>query len=364
MLASLLTPPGRGAIAVIHVCGAGATAAVRELFGRKFGDRPVAGKLTDRGEVLDEVMVRAAEGFTGEETVEITCHGGNAPVERVLSALEARGARRAGAKELLERGVETGHLDRLRAEAWGLLPGAVTELAARMLADQAEGALSRAVGAMAAEREADRLLGTADLGLALASPRKIVIAGSPNAGKSTLFNALVRADRALVSPLPGTTRDPVRERIAIEQVPFEIVDTAGVGGPRDLLEQLSVERTHRALKEADVILFLFDAEAGARGEELRFLERLGHKRIILLVNKCDTGTKKPLLDSLPVAARTGEGLEAVRRRILRALGIHPVRANGDPTVFTPRQQKLLQDAAEGRRPVGTARERLLRGPAS
>ncbi len=142
MLASLLTPPGRGAIAVVHVAGEGAGELVARLFGRPVPDHPSPGRLVHEGEVLDEVMVRTAPGFTGEETVEITCHGGPAPAGRILAALEATGVRTVDAAGLLERGVETGHLDRLRAEAWTLLPLAATELAARVLHDQAKGSLS------------------------------------------------------------------------------------------------------------------------------------------------------------------------------------------------------------------------------
>jgi tRNA modification GTPase len=360
LVAALLTPPGRGAIAVVHVCGAGAKALVRRLFPRDFGGHPVPGRLVEGGETVDEVMVRVVEGFTGEETVEITGHGGRGPVGRVMAALAARGVARVDPAELLERGVETGHLDRIRAEAWGLLPHSRTELAARALAAQAEGALSRAVEAMESRRDAERLLATAPLGMALASPRRVVIAGCPNAGKSTLFNALVGSDRAVVSPAPGTTRDPVREVVAIDEVPLELIDTAGVEEPRDLLEQLAIERTHRRLKEADAVLFLFDAEAGARGEELRFLERLAHRRVIHLVNKVDAGSKKPLLDAIPVSARTGQGLDAVRKRILHALEVRPAYVDGEPVVFTPRQERLLRDFVRGE---AAARESLLRGPA-
>lgn len=364
MLVSLLTPPGRGGIAVLHVCGEGAGSLVRRLFRGRIGDRPAAGRLEQDGELLDEVLVRSVEGFTGEETVEISCHGGNASVERVVAALESLGARRAGASELLERGVETGRLDRLRAEAWALLPGAATELAARVLADQAEGALSRAVESMDSGPAAERLLATSVLGIALASPRKVVLAGAPNAGKSTLFNALVRADRALVSPEPGTTRDPVRQLIAIDQVPLELVDTAGVGAPGGLLDRLSAERTAAALREADLVVFLFDAEAGARGDELGFLERLAERRVLLVVNKVDAGRKRPLLDSIPVSARTGEGLDRVRRKILEALDLRPSRVPGRPVVFTARQQDLLLRAVTGRAPLEEARRGLLRGRAA
>jgi len=359
MLAVLLTPPGRGALAVLHVAGDGAKTLVSSLLAREVTDRPRLGKLTHRGEVLDEVVARVAPGFTGEETVEVTSHGSPAVVERVLRALEENGARRADSADLLERGVETGHLDRIRAEAWTLLPRAPTELTARVLNDQAEGALSKAVTALSGPADADRLLSTAALGVALASPRRVVLAGAPNVGKSTLFNALFEKDRVIVSPEPGTTRDPVRELIAIDQVPFELVDTAGVGEPRDLLEQLSIERTRKALTEADVVLFLFDAEAGASGQELRFLESLSHRRVVLLVNKVDAGSKKPLLEAFPVSAKTGVGLDELRQRILRSLGIRPRYEAGAPVVFTARQERLLKASL----PVDAAREALLRGPA-
>jgi tRNA modification GTPase len=337
MLAALISPPGKGALAVVHLCGAGAAALAAGLLGGPPAERPRLFKTP-----IDELMARLAPGFTGEETVEFTCHGGAAVTERLLAALEALGAVRATPAELLERGRETGALDALRAEAWALLPRARTELAARMLQDQADGAWTEA---LKEPRDVAKLLATAPLGIALATPRRVVLAGSPNAGKSTLFNALAREERALVSPLPGTTRDPVKETIAIEQVPIEIVDTAGVDEPKDLLEQLSMERTRTTLREADVILFLFDAEAGARGSELRFLESLSHRRMILLVNKIDAGNRKPLLDALPLSAKTGQGLDELRRRILHALQIKPSYEEGRAMVFTERQERLLRRPA-------------------
>jgi tRNA modification GTPase len=330
MLAALISPPGRGALAAIHVCGDGAKALVETLLGRTLSDQPAAAVLTHEGERIDEVMGRLAPGFTGEETVEITCHGGVATVERILRALEAGGAATADPGALLEHGVERGHLDRIRAEAWTLLPRAATELAARVLHDQAEGALSKAVAAMAAPRDAERLLATAPLGIALATPRRVVLAGSPNAGKSTLFNAL-------------------------------LVDTAGVESPRDPLEELSIERTRKMLGDADVVLFLFDAEAGAQGRELRFLETISRRRVILLVNKIDAGNKKPLLDALPISAKTGQGLDELRRKILHALAVNPRHVDGSAVVFTSRQERLLARAGSGRMDLEEAKRELFLG---
>ncbi|HXG60211.1 MAG TPA: GTPase [Planctomycetota bacterium] len=362
MLAALLTPPGRGAIAVLHVAGPGARALVASLFGRPVEERPRFGRLVQDGEVLDEVVVRAVDGFTGEETVEISCHGGRAAVERIFRALAALGARRAAPEELLERGIETGALDRIRAEAWTLLPAARTELAARVLLDQAEGALSRAVAEVRDAAGARRLRETASLGLALVRPRRVVLAGRPNAGKSTLFNALLGRERAIVSPEPGTTRDPVRGIGAVAQVPLEFVDTAGVEAPRDAIEGMAIDRTWEALSEADLVVFLFDGESEGE-EDRRLFGRLAGRKALAVVSKIDRAPGAPgPPGACRLSARTGEGLEELGRKILEALGIVPRHEPGAPVVFTSRQERLLGAAAEGRLDAAAAREALLRGP--
>ncbi|HEX7900398.1 MAG TPA: GTPase [Planctomycetota bacterium] len=358
MFAVLLTSPGRGALAVIHVAGAGARARVEALCAAPIDDTLRVRRMED----VDEIMARTtSDGFTAEETVEITAHGGTAVVERVFAALDVE---RITVDELLDRGVSTGKLDQIRAEAWSLLPAAKTERAALMLQAQAEGALSKAVAALRGPGDATRLLETAAAGQALATPRRVVLAGAPNVGKSSLFNALVERDRAIVSPIAGTTRDPVRETIAIDGVPLELVDTAGVEEPRDPLEALSIERTRKALSAADVVLFLFDAEAGARGPELTFLEQLGHRRLVPLVNKVDVGTKKPLLEALPVSAKTGQGLDDLRRKLLRMLDVGRLPEAGAAVVFTPRQERLLRDLLAGRLALDAAKAALTSGPRS
>ena len=115
------------------------------------------------------------------------------------------------------------------------------------------------------------------------------------------------------------------------------------------------------LRDADAVLFLFDAEAGASGPELRFLEALSHRRVILLVNKVDAGSKKPLLEALPVSAKTGQGLDDVRRRILHALAVNPRHGDGEPVVFTARQERLLARAGSGRMEIEEAKRELFLG---
>lgn len=354
MFAVLLTPPGRGAIAVVHVCGAGAAARVADRTGKAPGDRPRLSTLCRDGVTADQVMVRIAAGFTGEETVEITCHGGTAVVEAVFAAL---GVVRKSTAELLERGVETGHLDRIRAEAWTLLPLAATERAARMLHDQAEGALSRAVSELRTPSQVESLLSTAPLGLALAHSPRIVLTGRPNAGKSTLFNALVEADRAMVSPIPGTTRDPVKERVAIEGVPFELADTAGLEEPRDEVERMAMDRARKAVDGADLVVHLVapDDPGPVLG--------LADPRRLTVASKIELWPAAPPCELLPVSAKTGRGLDLLRLAVLRAFKIREPLPEGAPVVFTPRQERLLGEAAAGRLPVEEARGLLLRGPA-
>ena len=339
IIAARTTAPSRGAIAVVEVVGAGAAEIVGGLFDQRLPPpgKTTLGRLVD-GAPIDEVLLRiipASESFTGEETAEICCHGGSAVVESVLEALARRGVKRVEANDLLRRAVETGRIDPIREEAYRLLPTALTEPAARMLLDQAQGALSRAL------QEGQNVLSSAALGIALTSPHRIVLAGRPNAGKSTLFNALVEEDRVIVSDEPGTTRDPVREFIAIEGVPFQLCDTAGVeeGRKLDLLEMLSEKRTHEEILAADLVIFLHDATIGVRPDEGVFLAQL-RRPALRVANKSEGSGGAP---GLRISAETGMGLDGLRAGILRMLGIVPGTEPGRPMIFTRRQKELIEE---------------------
>jgi tRNA modification GTPase len=323
MYVVLLSPPGRGALSVIHAGGAGAPELCERLLGRSIPRDPVYGWLRHRGERLDEVLVRRVDGMTGEPCVEITGHGGTAAPARLLEAFREEGAEVLEAPGLIERAVARGAMDRVQAEAWSLLPGAATLRAARMLEDQARGALSRAIAAGVAAAE---LLATARLGRALATPLRLVLAGPPNAGKSTLFNALAGTERAVVSPEAGTTRDPVRTIIAFAGIPFELVDTAGDADPRDEVEAAAAERARAEREGADLILWLgADSPPG---------------RSLRLYGKADLGGVGP---GLAVSGKTGEGLPELGRAVLRELGLDGDLAPGAPCVFTARQEAALRE---------------------
>lgn len=299
---ALLTPEGRGGIAVLRVWGEDARDRVQALFRGRW---PAPGKIAYGrfGEIDDGLVADFGD------SIEVSVHGSPVVVERMIELLGDR-----------ESPFVEG--DRVQREAFELLARAPTLLAARVLADQAMGALLRAI------REGRSVLETARFGIALAeSPPVVALVGRPNVGKSTLFNALVRRERALVSPEPGTTRDPVRELISIEGIPIRLVDTAGLDEPRDFLDREAMARARREAERADLVIHVREADEAPQG--------------FSVVNKCDLRRG----DGWNVSALRGDGLDDLRRSILSALELKTVPPPGAPVVFTRRQADLLRRGA-------------------
>jgi tRNA modification GTPase len=315
------------------------------------------------GETIDDGLLttfRAPRSYTGEDCVEISCHGGSANAARVLGLGVAAGARIAEPGEFTCRAFLNGRLDLAQAEAVGDLVRARTEASRRQARRQLEGALSRAVSTLRedligilaaievtidfsdevgdldytslAERlrsavsRSEALLATSERGRILRDGLHIAIVGRPNVGKSSLLNALLRADRAIVTPVPGTTRDVVEETAIVRGIPLVLTDTAGIRETRDVVERIGVERAEGAAANADVILFVFDATECLQSEDRQILARLssaGGVRIIAVANKCDLAAHNDLVAAtnaaledagLPdgcrrVSALTGEGLD-------------------------------------------------------
>ena len=396
-IAALSTPWGQSALALVRVSGPGCLGLLEALFEPPGalraapGHAAVHGRLRDPagGELVDEVLVivyRAPRSFTGEESAEICTHGSPLIVGRVLDILSRAGFRPAGPGEFTLRAFLNRRLDLTQAEAVNEIVRARTDraraLALHRLAGSVEGRirelkqrlleLEAAVevrldypeedlpGELAPEAELDGL----ESGLAgLASTYRIgrlyqegvtaVLAGRTNSGKSTLFNRLLREERAIVSEAPGTTRDYLEGGIELEGVPVRLFDTAGYGEAGDPVEREGQRRTDALVEGAQLVLYLVDAAAGLRQEDRLFLERrseqpspAGHAGLLALWAKADLpGVPAAPTGFLAVSAATGRGIGELARemgaRILAGVG----PASGEEAVIDSLRQKELLDRA-------------------
>ncbi len=404
VIASLATPPGRSAVALIRVSGRGAFDVAASVL-RPFVVDPARVARRARaihpitGDVLDDVLYTAfAEpaSYSGEDLVEIGAHGGLLVPAEVLGALLAAGARQAVAGEFTRRAVANGKLDLLQAEAIADLIDATAPAQRRHAINQLDRGLSARIAALrddVLELEAlvsydidfpeedegpipasridqaiDRvksaiqaLLGTAVEGERLREGALCVIAGVPNVGKSSLFNALLGRERAIVTEIAGTTRDAIEAPAICGGFPFRLVDTAGLREGGDRVERLGIEVSRRYLEAADVVLFCIEAGREMSEEERRFVE--GAKAPVVVVRtKGDLvkGAAKAGSEGVTVSATGGQGLAALREALAR-MAFSTLSATGDlaPVLTRERHRRALTRAlkeVEGFR--GARRERV------
>ena len=364
-----LTPTGEGGISVIEVAGPGAARIIGRLFvsprrlrvAEMTPGQLLYGKLWRSGELLDEVVLECVE-LGHLQTFAVNCHGGAIASRRVLDALAGEGAERVSVPELLARRQRMERFDRIRREAAELLPAAPTRLAVRVVLDQYHGALSDVLAGIRktvdsgadweeVRKELERLIETARFGRGLFEHARVVIAGRPNVGKSTLANVLLRFDRMIIHRTPGTTRDTIEEVFSIRGVPFLLVDTAGLGEARCIVEQESVRRGREEITRADVLVLVFDGASPLRQEDHQLLEDAPMRRTVPVINKCDlprvvaSDEISSKLRSAPVeiAAAHGMGIQALEDRILDTA--YPKRPDeGGAVVFTERQERHIRVA--------------------
>ena len=356
-IAAIATPAGRGGIGIVRVSGSKAGAIAKALLGsvptprvathRSF--RAASAELLDQGIAL---YFPAPNSYTGEDVLELHGHGGPVVMQELLEACVAAGARLAEPGEFTRRAFLEGKLDLAQAEAVADLIDAASREAARSalrsLTGEFSAAIRHVVGSLAelralmeamldfpeeeiepvhAEDGARRLaairaalaevLAKSRQGRLLAAGIHVVIAGPPNVGKSSLLNRLLEEERAIVTPIPGTTRDTLREAIEIEGVPVTLVDTAGLRSSLDEIERLGMERTRRELVAADIVLLVH--EARGKAEVPQGVDTQATR--IDVFNKIDLAPGfRPPETAVAVSARTGEGIEALRREIVRAAG--------------------------------------------
>jgi len=388
-IVAVATPAGRGGVGCVRLSGPDAARIAARLFrpaARDRSDRLRFGRFLDgRGRALDHgYAAQFAEGasFTGEQTVELWAHGSPAVLAGLVEAAVAAGAAPAGPGEFTYRALRHGKLDLARAEAVRDLVAARTLYQARVAFAQAEGALSRRLrpleeeltdliargeaavefvdesethlgrdalrdGIAAVRSQCDTLLAGFRTGRLVREGASLVISGLPNAGKSSLFNRLLARDRAIVTEVPGTTRDTLEELLELDGIPVRLVDTAGLREVDDAVESEGVRRARRALGEADLVLLVVDGSVAPRAAELEAIERSDPARTVVVVNKSDLpgapGRELPHPRALRVSARTGTGVESLRAALAeRLLGAGPVE---DPVLTDARHAEALRAAS-------------------
>jgi len=341
-------------------------------------------------EVLDEVLItvmRAPKTYTKEDIVEINCHGGIIALQETLRAAVEAGARLAQPGEFTKRAFLNGRIDLAQAEAVIDIVCSKTKEGLDVAMKQLEGGLSKKISEIrqgvtavlvqleasidfsdedlellpreeiqlriqSLNKEIETLIASSETGKIYRDGVDVVIAGRPNVGKSSLMNALLREARAIVTPVPGTTRDIVEEIINLGGVPFKLRDTAGIRPSKDEVEKIGVELSHKAIDEADVILAIFDGSESLLAEDLEILNKTNNRRTIIVINKIDLPQKinREKIDKgskvkqLDVSATEEVGLEDLEKAMLDMVLLGRVDRGTGVIVANVRHRKALEKA--------------------
>jgi tRNA modification GTPase len=387
-IVAISTPLGRGGLGVVRLSGTQSRGIAENILRfphpphwRSWGSQ--MGELTDSaGAALDRVVVsyfEAPRSYTAEDVVEISCHGAPVVLRLCVERAVQQGARIAEPGEFTMRAYINGRIDLTQAEAVRDLIDATTFYQARVAAQQIEGSVSRRMRPV--KEQLLELIALLEAGIDFAEDdvsvapaieilerlqsvqhgvRELVasfgrgklvyqgftlaIVGRPNVGKSSLFNRLLEQDRAIVTEIPGTTRDLVSEATAIDGVPVKLVDTAGLREGQDKVESLGIERSYQAMADADLTLIVVDLSAEA-GEDRTLVEKLNDRRPLVVGNKSDIA-RSPSNNLMRVSALTGEGIPELRREILRRLAPEGLSAPESGSITSIRHEALLRDSLE------------------
>lgn len=364
-IVALSTPRGRGALAVIRLSGPDAIAIARSMGLHEVDDRRATLATLTRpcdNEKLDQVLLTcfcAPNSLTGEDVVEISCHGSPAVIRNIVDTTLELGAVLAGPGEFTLRALSNGKINLAQAEAVRDLIAAQTDAAVKQASRQLNGELSNALAPLKEKlvevivvlesalefveddlpavrvqeiemsllevsAGVEKLARTYAAGRLLQEGIRVAIAGRPNVGKSSLFNALIERERAIVTDIPGTTRDTLSEAIDLEGIPVILTDTAGVRETTDGIETLGIERTRRAMGDSDLVLVVLDGSTELGPADHDLLNQTQHAPRLLVRNKSDlpqfnASSCLAELQAINVSARTGEGLATLRAAILASL---------------------------------------------
>lgn len=409
-ICAISTAPGMGAIAVVRLSGKGSIALTDKLFkspsGKKLLDAAANtlhfGRIYHNNEVLDEVVValfHAPHSFTGEETVEISCHGSVYIQQKIMEALIANGAQMAQAGEFTRRAFRNGKYDLSQAEAVADLIASSSQASHRVAMNQMRGGFARKLASLRdkllqfvslieleldfseedvefanrdqlyeltleLEREIDKLAGSFQLGNAIKNGIPVAIIGETNAGKSTLLNILLNEEKAIVSDIHGTTRDVIEDTVNIAGVTFRFIDTAGIRHTTDTIESLGIERTYQKIDQAAIVLWVIDLTTPE--DEIvelsqNILPKLADKQVVLLFNKADAVSeaeienRKSLFpelksDLLFISAKKEKNIDQLQQLLVQAAHLPQIGEN-DVVVTNLRHYESLTNALESVRRV-------------
>ena len=357
-IAAISTPLGEGGIGIVRLSGQDARSIAAKLFGKPLSDhRLVYGHIVDpeSSEAVDEVLVAymaAPHTYTREDIVEINCHGGMVPLQRILGLTLRYGARLAEPGEFTLRAFLNGRIDLSQAESVLDIVQAKTQASLRLAVEGLGGRLSEEIRAIRnellsvlayltaridfpedeveeqdaqgpikkARQDLENLVAGADAGIVYRQGVRTAIVGRPNVGKSSLLNQLLRESRAIVTPIPGTTRDTLEEVVNLKGVPFLLIDTAGISHSENVIEILSVERSRKAIEQADLVLLVVDCSEPLKDADTAIPELLGGKIVLMVANKCDLpsqadlgGLRWPIVHT---SALMGEGMDALEEKMV------------------------------------------------
>ena len=384
-IAAISTPKGEGGIGIIRISGDKSFEILSKIFNMKNPNKNLGfykfnyGFVHDNGKIIDEVMIvrmKAPKTYTCEDIVEINCHGGNLITEKVLELVLKNGARHAEQGEFTKRAFMNGRIDLSQAEAVMDLIQGKTEKSISLSMDQLRGDLKEKINKFKKAlldvtahvnvvldypeegiddplpenlrenlekvyREANILIESYDKGKKIKEGIKTVIVGKPNVGKSTLLNSLLKEERAIVTHIPGTTRDVIEEIINIKGIPLVLVDTAGIRKTEDIVENIGVEKSKQFIEKADLILLVLDASKELEKEDIEVIEKIkeNNKKTIVLLNKIDLERKIDLSNYdleniLEISAKDNIGIDEMEEKIYSYIVEEDVENTSEKLIIT------------------------------
>ncbi len=398
-IAAIATAPGEGGIGVVRISGEKSRAILEQIFSREKKEYDIIPRMMHygfvcdnfSGELIDEVMAvyfKEPYSYTAEDVVEIQCHGSMVSLRKILSLVLKNGARIAEPGEFTKRAFLNGRLDLSQAEAVIDLIRAKSDKSFDIALNQLEGNFSKEIRQIRAELmnslvnitvnidypdedieqltfenlvselisvrvKIEKMLQTSDTGRIMSEGLKISIIGKPNVGKSSLMNALLKETRAIVTSVPGTTRDTIEEMLTIRGIPVKLTDTAGIRETEDLIEKIGIEKSKEAFNNADLIIFMADRSRALDEEDFSILNHIRDKKAVVILNKTDLPSafdsvelEKHLPEACIIEASVanGDGIEELENVVENMVYGGEVKQSNSMMVTNVRHKNLLEEA--------------------